>query len=691
MQLKMDKSKEFFLKIIPYFIFLLFSILLIVPFMVRSVVYGHDICYHFVAIDALDYAYNNGSFFSRIYDLTCQDYGYGTGLFYSMLPAVICVIIKNFFNITAFSAICIELIIVLFLSQIFVYKFLKATTKQNKYSFILSLFYISFPYIIGDIYIRFSLSEIFLFMTVPMIAHSLFELVENENYKSFIPLFVVGFSLSIIFHLSLTVYITLFSAIYLLLNAKKFFKRKNICIFAISCVFVLLISCAYYLPMLINRSIVNLSEMGYSGFYIYYSIIESIQKFEASQMYLFSSFSITLIIYIAYLIKYIKNRKNNTQLQKSLFIVSSIVFFLVSPLAIIWIFFNSTIFNMIQFGWRLYLFIPLFDSIWLYYIFKNIKSKQLIIYTTSSLAFIFSLVLILTFSYGANFAPRDFDSRVNGLSFNHGIGTEKVGNYYPNGATNEYVFNRANDYMILESDVDITEFANYQGLKQINFVIEKNIKSGYVILKIPYDVCNGLKVYQCDARFTNNIYELECSFANKETTTYLKINFKETEVPSKIILDYENCESLENYLKENPFEFIIINGEATFTNFVKTNSHCYDVDIVVDNSVTVELPTLYYKGYVATLITQDGQIQEIELTSSENGFLEANITESGTLHIEFRAGYVTLSNVISIFGIISFVIFYVIYINFDKLKNKFEKNKKIELDNTLQEQSTKID
>ena len=690
MNLTREKVREYFFKGLPYLIFLVFSILLIVPFMVRSINYGHDIKYHFVAIESLDYAYNNGSFLSRIYDLTCQDYGYGTGLFYSMLPAALCVIIKNFLNISAFSAVCIELIIVLFLSQIFVYRFLREIVKNKKHCIILSLLYVSFPYVLGDIYIRFSLSELFLFMLVPMIAHALYELVEKENYKSFIPLFVVGFSLSIILHLSLTLYITLFSAIYLLLNAKKFFKRKNICIFAISCVFVLLISCTYYLPMLINRNIVNLSDMGYSGFYIFYSIIDGIQEFGASRMFLISSFFVTLVVYIIYLIKYLENRKNNTKLQKSLFIISSIVFYLASPLAIVWIFFNSTIFNMIQFGWRLYLFISLFYIFWLYYIFKNIKIKKLIVCGVSGLFFVFGLTLMVIYSYGANFAPRNFDSRINGLSFNQGIGSEKVGNYYPKGATNEYVFYRAND-MILESDVEITEFANYQGLKQISFVIEEDTRSSYVILKIPYDVCNGLKVYQCDSIYTTNIYELEYNFESKDGINYLKIEFIETGVSSKIILDYENCETLENYLKENPFEFIIINGEATFTNFVKTNSHCYDVDIVVDNSVTVELPTLYYKGYVATLITQDGQIHEIELTSSENGFLEANITESGTLHIEFRAGYVTLSNVISIFGIISFVIFYVIYINFDKLKNKFEKNKKIELDNTLQEQSTKID
>lgn len=175
---------------------------------------------------SLDVAYNKGCFFSRIYELTCQDYGYGTGLFYSMLPSSMIVLIKNWFNVSFNFAIGMEILLILFISAVLVYKFVFNITQKEKTSLLCALCYILFPYVLVDIFIRFSLAEIWYILLVPVIVTSLYELIVNKNYFKFFGYFVIGFSLGIMVHLTLTLYIAFFSLIYLMLNYKAFLQRK---------------------------------------------------------------------------------------------------------------------------------------------------------------------------------------------------------------------------------------------------------------------------------------------------------------------------------------------------------------------------------------------------------------------------------------------------------------------------------
>ena len=179
-------------KLMPFTLFFFFSIILIIPMMITKEIGGHDILYHFSAINALDIAYHKGKFFSRIYELTCQDYGYPSGIFYSMIPSGITVIIKNLFHIPAIFAIYIVLILVLFLSELFVYILLNYIFENKNLNLILSITYICFPYILSNIYIRFAYTEMFMTFLIPMIAIALYNLVEKQNYKVFSIYFVIG-------------------------------------------------------------------------------------------------------------------------------------------------------------------------------------------------------------------------------------------------------------------------------------------------------------------------------------------------------------------------------------------------------------------------------------------------------------------------------------------------------------------
>jgi len=686
MELKQKNIVVYLKKIIPYFILFGVCFLLLFPFMTGFTLHGHDLFYHLQAVKSLDIAYKNGTFFSRIYELTCQNYGYATGLFYSMIPSSIAVLIKNWFNISTTLAIGIELTFILFFATVIVYKFLIKINVKKNYCLIIAILYIIFPYYISNIYIRFAFTETFLILLVPMIAISFYELIEEKNYFKFFIYFVIGYSLSIMIHLALTIYVTIFALIYLVINYREFFKKKTLILFASACVFVLLISSTFYIPMLIAQSDINLGNMSFSK--LWDSTIAPFRDLyldgAIGNFFLTVSLFVILIIYIVYLILFIINRKNNTRNQKIVFILSTVLLFTISPLNILWFIIDYTFLNLIQFSWRLYLFYAFFTVLQLVYILS--KSKKILFnYFIGWYVVVFlTAFLIYTVTF-VNGVASDFDNNVNMISTNYGSGSKKHGDYYPKGATKDYVFHRG-DEMILDTNLSIIEFANYQSIKQINFYIITPAEDSFIVLKLPYSNCNNIKAYQYDECYPFNKYELGLNKQEIEGEEYLKLEFNECENNSKITIDYSNSDDLDTYLKENPFEFIVRGGDynANFTNFIKENSHKYSVDINTNRATQIELPTLYYKGYKVYYKTANG-VTRLNEYRNENGFIEVEVSESGTLYIEFKAGYVTVSNIISIIGVISFIIFTV-------LLYEYEKRLKIsKINNSEEETSEKIE
>ena len=661
MKTENENNKFNLKKLMPFTLFFFFSIILIIPMMITKEIGGHDILYHFSAINALDIAYHKGKFFSRIYELTCQDYGYPSGIFYSMIPSGITVIIKNLFHIPAIFAIYIVLILVLFLSELFVYILLNYIFENKNLNLILSITYICFPYILSNIYVRFAYTEIFMTFLIPMIAIALYNLVEKQNYKVFSIYFVIGFTLSIMIHLSFTIYVTIISAIYLLLNINKIFNKKTIIIFFISSVFVIFISSSYWLPVLYAKKDINLGGMGRSRNGLYLTTIRS-YKLKKNNFHLNISNIFLTIVFVIYILIFKANKKNNTKLEIQVFILYILTFFLTTPLCIFWKICNIMFLNMIQFIWRLYLLLSFFAIFAIEFIvrkYKKVKIKK-VIFT------VFLFIILISFYFSINFYnfyERDFNNNINYLLTSEGTGSLKNGDYYPIGATNDYIHKRNNEKMIIETFNNISEIANYQSKEQINFeILESN--GGEIILNIPYSVCDGLKIYQYETIVNHRHLEIEKDSIQIGENLYLKLLIKQSNVTSKIILDYSNCKKLKQYLIENPFEFEVIEGDknAKFKNFVKKQVSNYKFDFSVSTKTKVELPTLYYRGYVAKLITNK-DVKNIKLSRNQNGFIQIEIEGSGTIHLKFEGKYILVANTISIISIISFAIYYSIFVN----------------------------
>ena len=76
-------------------------------------------------------------------------------------------------------------------------------------------------------------------------------------------------------------------------------------------------------------------------------------------------------------------------------------------------------------------------------------------------------------------------------------------------------------------------------------------------------------------------------------------------------------------------------------------------EVNTSENMTIELPRIYYKGY---RLEVNGQ--KIELTESDNGFLQATIQESGTYTLTYEKTMVMkFANIISVItGIVCIIL-----------------------------------
>lgn len=153
-------------------------------------------------------------------------------------------------------------------------------------------------------------------------------------------------------------------------------------------------------------------------------------------------------------------------------------------------------------------------------------------------------------------------------------------------------------------------------------------------------------------------------------------------------LEYWPQKAIDNfdYTMNRENKSIITSGEATISNENKVNGVLdFDISNVKENTV-VELPYLYYKGYVITytpLDSSNSTTRTLEVTESNNGFIQVNLSEemNGHINVEYHATTLhKICMVISLVTIVSYII-YLIVVHF-KGKNKLLENKENALENT---------
>ena len=378
------------------FIIIIISVLSIFPLLVKSNVLGHDTRFHLANIKDISNTMRLTNPLPKISNIIGNGLGYGTHLFYAPLPHYIGGYVNRIFRFLDFGAdncLVFMYLLVSISSGIIIY-YLAFDLTKNKYTSLLSsIIYLLTPYRMGDMIVRSSYNEIFIFLFFPMILLSLNRLINNKKY---LVLFVVSYSGLILSHLVMSLYATLFIIIWALFFYKQLFQKENILklLRGISIVSMIVLP---FLTLLVSQ------KMGghYSVFTDGY--MANIKDINASTLSL-KSFIIPLndyswevpqftniLVIITFLISCFiiikdKNKNKNLYYFIILFLINFIMCLKIFPWNLL-----PKFFYMIQFPWRLQTFIAVSLSIIAPICFTKLSIKKLKIATI-----IFTCLLIVT-------------------------------------------------------------------------------------------------------------------------------------------------------------------------------------------------------------------------------------------------------------------------------------------------------
>lgn len=364
-----DKIKKIVTK--NKFYLMIFAIVLILfsPICTSLYVGGHDTDYHISNILAImeNIDISNGKFFpDKVVPLIANNFGWGNGIFYPSLPHYVTAylgIIFSTFNISVVSAMKVVHFFTVLLSGVFMFWLMKKKTKNNYASLFSSIIYITFPYFITDFFIRDAYAETFMFVFIPLIFLGL-EYLFEQNYKKFYIFFIIGYVGAMNSHLVLSVYLTFFVILFLLLNYKLVFNKRNIISLFIAAVFILFFTAPFIVPLIehtINGEyVVYLKDYMYNFDKLKSSLVNFNQYF-TNESIDFIPRTISFVGLMNFILVLINLKRINDKILIKYIILVFFVVFMLSPL-FPWYKVPKFLLN-IQFVWRLETFLVFFMSV----------------------------------------------------------------------------------------------------------------------------------------------------------------------------------------------------------------------------------------------------------------------------------------------------------------------------------------
>lgn len=406
-----------------FYLTLLFvvSIMILLPLFLRPYYAGHDTKFHVAnVLSIMDQIRARNIPTSPILGKIGYGLGYGTRLFYPPLAhtvtAYISYILSNF-HISVFTSIKIVHLLVLFLSGFTMYFLSYKLSNNKKVAFFSAIIYMSFPYHISDIYVRDSLAECFIFIFLPMIFSGVLELLDRNKNKFYL-LFVIGYVGGIYSHLTLMIYFTLLLVVFLLLSRKKVFKKDFIIPFICASFLVLGISSVFLGNVIQNHMV---------GDYVVFEPGEMTKRVSKTALYPFEYLNIIpslqssikhyfpVIVLLLLILTFVRRKDIKTfQYSKNFLVVLGFSFLLSTklfPWKIV-----PQFFQMIQFPWRMQIFVGLVISLFAPLCLLKLKNKKLSIFLI--------LCLILS-SYMAIEVPCEEVMNTDNIWWNGGMGWQK--------------------------------------------------------------------------------------------------------------------------------------------------------------------------------------------------------------------------------------------------------------------------
>ncbi len=433
---------------------------------------GGDTTFHLSHLLAYTASFSISDLFGgSILPNLANNLGYGTRLFYTPLGYNIVILIYMFIKTFGFGiilAIKLSYLLTLFLSGLFMYMFTNKVFKNKWVSLLSAIFYMSFPYHILDIFFRDAISEVFFFTFVPLIFLGIEYLLEN-NYKKFYICFISGYTLAICSHLVLSIFLTGFVFLYLLLNYKKILNKKNICSLIISGILVLMLTSPFIIPLAEHMLNGNYMVFEYGFMTSKEAIMETTLNLQdifylpVAGDHLFYTFSyLGVLLLVIVLFNSSKNIKNKATCHKFIILFFICLFMLTSFFP--WNKLPTFLIN-IQFVWRLEIFICFFMSVLAALVIFLIKpnNQKIVVTLLATLSVMFSVYLVNLHDY----ENIDLEQiKTSGIGETWGLEYMPVKAYYHR----DYLLDRDNEVKVSDGEAEITNEQN--NMPNLSFDIE---------------------------------------------------------------------------------------------------------------------------------------------------------------------------------------------------------------------------
>ena len=175
----------------------------------------------------------------------CNGMGYGINLFYQPLVTYVPIFI-NLFAQNMALALKIFGALMIILSGLTMYAFVREVTKSKKIAFIAGVLYMIAPYKLSDVYVRFAIGEFTALAFVPVVFQGMYNLFKGDGTRHYlISVGAIGLLLS---HTISTLYMVIFCIIFMLLNIKKLKSLRIWKYLIINLVFAALVACFAEVP-----------------------------------------------------------------------------------------------------------------------------------------------------------------------------------------------------------------------------------------------------------------------------------------------------------------------------------------------------------------------------------------------------------------------------------------------------------
>lgn len=126
--------------------------------------------------------------------------------------------------------------------------------------------------------------------------------------------------------------------------------------------------------------------------------------------------------------------------------------------------------------------------------------------------------------------------------------------------------------------------------------------------------------------------------------------------------EYLPKKAFENrsYIEERPNDVVVLSGNANISDIKKENTNLtFKIENVTENT-ELELPYIYYLGYNAKIINENGSMQTLKIEESNKGFCKIKVSNIKIAQIEIKyAGtfLMKVSYIITLITAIAFVLY----------------------------------